>query len=33
MRICDRQGWLIHVVSETGVGTQIEIVLDPVIET
>jgi signal transduction histidine kinase len=33
MRICDRQGWLIHVVSRPGQGTQIDIVLDPDIET
>ena len=28
-RICDRQGWSIHAASEPGVGTRIEIVLDP----
>lgn len=28
-RICDRQGWPIHAASEPGVGTRIEIVLQP----
>lgn len=28
-RICDRQGWSTHAASEPGVGTRIEIVLDP----